>query len=167
MGTFAKNDIKIKSNNWNSYGLECYEFVKVNNKFDLIGVWACDNYIEDYYVYQEIYKNNFNSNTIIIGDFNSNSIWDEKYNKRNHSDVVSNLKEIGLESIYYYKINEIQGEETIATFYMYKQLEKPYYIDYCFMNPDLVESFEILDEIWLKHSDHIPLVLKIKENNYD
>lgn len=77
LGIFAKNDIKIKSNNWGSYGLECFESIKINDEFDIIGVWCCCNYIEDYYVYQEIHKNKFNTNTIIMGDFNSSSMWDK------------------------------------------------------------------------------------------
>lgn len=164
LGIFAKNNIKIKNNNWKSYGLECYESLKINDKFDLIGVWACDNYIEDYFIYQEIYKDNFNENTIIIGDFNSNSLWDEKHNKRNHSDVVSNLNKIELESVYHCIFNENQGEETIATFYMHKNINKPYHIDYCFCNIELVNNFKILDIEWLKYSDHIPIVIEINDN---
>lgn len=160
LGVFAKKNILLKNNSWNTYGLESFLSVKVND-FDIIGVWACQNYIEDYFVFQEIYKKEFTTNTIIIGDFNSSSLWDKKHGKRNHTQTVFNLKECGFESIYHYLRNEKQGEETTSTYFMYRHIDKPYHIDYCFIHPEICKNFQILDTEWLKYSDHVPLVVEI------
>ena len=141
--------------------MECFCSVNINDIYDVIGVWCCGNYIEDYYVWQEIYKNKFHKNTIIFGDFNSNSIWDNLHDKRNHTQVVLNLNELGFDSIYHYLKKEKQGKETMPTFFQYRHLDKPYHIDYCFAYPSLIKSFKILDINYLKFSDHLPILIEI------
>lgn len=64
----------------------------MNNALDLIGVGAADPYIEEYYVYQSIHYDKINDNTIIIGDFNSNHIWNTAQRERYHIAVVNELK---------------------------------------------------------------------------
>ena len=104
-----------------------------------------------------------NKNTIIIGDFNSNSIWDSNHDKRNHSAVVSQLKEIGLVSAYHIENEEKQGKETQNTFFLYRHPDKSYHIDYAFVDKDRIKSFEIpKSDIWLKYSDHKPIILELK-----
>lgn len=162
LGIFAKNNIKIKDNNWESYCLRNFISINVNNSFDLVGVWACDPYIEEYYIYQNININNYNGNTIVIGDFNSNKIWDKKHNKRNHTNVVNELKKINLVSAYHYFFEEEQGEEKQNTFYLYRHLDKGYHIDHCFIKKERIKKYQILfDDKWLKYSDHIPIMLEI------
>ena len=72
LGIFAKESISIENNGWDAYCLKNFLSVKVNHDFDLLGVWACKPYIEEYYIYQYIHIEKFNDRTIIIGDFNSN-----------------------------------------------------------------------------------------------
>ena len=74
LGIFAKEGILIENNRWETYCLRNFLSVKVNHDFDLLGVWACKPYIEEYYIYQYINIEKFNDKTIIIGDFNSNKI---------------------------------------------------------------------------------------------
>jgi len=163
IGVFAKESILIQNNNWNSYCLRNFLSVKINNQFDLIAVWACKNYIEEYYIYQSIHIDKYNSDTILIGDFNSNKMWDKNYGDRSHSKVVEELKNIGLISAYHYIYNESQGEETTKTFYLYRHQNKGFHIDHCFINKSNIKTYQIdKNETWLSYSDHLPLILETK-----
>lgn len=136
--------------------------MKINDEFDLIGIWACKPYIEEYYIYQSINIENYNNKTIIIGDFNSNAIWDEKDNDRNHTNMVNELKNKGLISAYHCVFKEEQGHETQNTFYLYRHKDKGYHTDYCFIDKKRIKKFKVLNESkWLEISDHLPIVIEI------
>jgi len=102
--------------------------------------------------------------TMFIGDFNSNTIWDYKKHKLgSHSAVVKQLENKGIFSTYHTYHNQTQGIEQHPTFYMYRNKNKPYHIDYCFVSKELldkVSSVEIgnFDE-WIKYSDHVPVIV--------
>ncbi len=162
LGIFASKNIKLNKNNWNTYCLRNFISANVDGKFDLIGVWACEPYIEEYYIYQNINFDKYNENTIIIGDFNSNKIWDKSNKERNHSNVVNILKEKNLSSAYHYCFKEQQGEEKQKTFYLYRHLDNGYHIDHCFIRKERIKQYKILfNEKWLEYSDHIPIMLEI------
>lgn len=162
LGVFAKRNLNLYRNNWNAYCLRNFISVNINHKFDLVGVWACNPYIEEYYIYQSIHMDKYGDNTIVIGDFNSNKIWDKKHKNRNHTNVVKFLEEKGLISAYHYIYNDNQGEEKINTFYLYRHLDKGYHIDHCFVNKDKIISYKVEDnKVWLKYSDHMPIILEI------
>jgi len=120
-------------------------------------VWKAINY------YEEIIKED---KTILIGDFNSNTIWDKPRREGNHSTVVNKLQDKKIYSTYHSYFNQIQGKEQHPTLYMYRHENKPYHIDYCFASCDflsMLESVEVgayLD--WKTHSDHKPLIIKFK-----
>lgn len=97
------------------------------------------------------------------GDFNSNSCWDKKHKRRTHSAVVKQLSDMGLNSCYHNIVNEVQGQESQPTFYLYRNKEKSYHIDYFFYNRDKLRTFEIgtFDD-WISLSDHMPIILDIK-----
>ena len=159
LGIFAKPNILIDKKGWPSYCLKYFLPVSINSKFNILGVWARNPYIEEYYIYQYINKINYDLNTIIIGDFNSNAIWDKEHHERSHAAVVKELEEKGLYSIYHYCYEEKQGEESKNTFYLYRHIDKGYHIDHCFANPNIVQSYNILDcDKWLNYSDHIPII---------
>ena len=88
LAIFAKPNVKIEKNDWPVYCLRHFISVKINDCFDLVGVWASPPYIEEYFIYQSINIDKYDENTILIGDFNSNAIWDKDHGKRNHSAVV-------------------------------------------------------------------------------
>jgi endonuclease/exonuclease/phosphatase family metal-dependent hydrolase len=79
---------------------------------------------------------------------------------------VAELAEIGLQSLYHRVKNEVQGSESIPTFYLQRNLSKPYHIDYAFVPEDLIEGSDIevgRSSDWLSVSDHMPLILDISQ----
>lgn len=129
---------------------------KENYEARYIGqIWLAINY------YQDLLSNN---TTILIGDFNSNKIWDYKDRVGNHSDVVNKLAEQKIHSVYHYHFNTEQGKEKHSTLFMYRKKEKPYHIDYCFVSEDLLDKLKEVEigtyEKWTVHSDHSPLNIK-------
>lgn len=139
--------------------------VRVNGDFDLLCVWTQNPYIEEFYIYQQLNKNQYSKNLVIIGDFNSNRKFDSKYvtrKERGHMPTVYELSGLGLESAYHHTTGEMQGFESKNTFYLYRHLEKGFHIDHCFLNPDHLVFYDVLDdERWLRFSDHVPLVLDV------
>lgn len=101
--------------------------------------------------------------TVLIGDFNSNMIWDQPKRKGNHSHVVELLQSKKIHSTYHMFFNQVQGREAHPTFYLYKNIQKPYHLDYCFASEDMIESLqsvEVGDYIsWKQFSDHVPLIV--------
>ena len=163
LGIFAKPNIKMVNNNWPVYCLRHFISVKINDCFDLVGVWASPPYIEEYYIYQSINIEKYDQNTILIGDFNSNAIWDKDHGKRNHSAVVEQLKAKNIVSAYHHISVEQAGKETKSTFYLHKNKDKKFHIDYCFLNPKDLKSFEIFEsDNWLEYSDHMPILVEIQ-----
>ena len=162
---FAKDTIKLKNNEWKTYGIEWCISCNINNQIDLIAVWTCGNYIEDFYTYLQIYYDRLEKlNKVIIGgDFNSNAQWDKQHKRRSHSSVVKQLQELGIYSYYHIQRNENQGNEKIPTFYLYKKQEMPYHIDYFFGRTEYFRSLKIghYDD-WIKHSDHMPIEIEIE-----
>ncbi|GAA5225463.1 endonuclease/exonuclease/phosphatase family protein [Membranihabitans marinus] len=175
LGIFAKNNIELKRLNWSNqykahkvkYFLPC----SINNDFDLLAVWNHRNhstifeYIGQFWIYLQINKLKLN-NSLIIGDFNSNKIWDKWDRWWNHSNVVAELKEIGIESLYHYYWDEEQGSESNPTFYMHRKLEKPYHIDYAFGSKEFLTRLKTMqigaENHWLKFSDHLPIICEFE-----
>ena len=102
-------------------------------------------------------------NVLLIGDFNSNTFWDKLNRVSNHSNVVAHLYDLGIESTYHVFYNQIQGKEKDPTFYLYKQISRPYHLDYCFVSQSLLKK---LNEVqignhkdWTLLSDHNPVIV--------
>lgn len=142
------------------------------NSFLLFAIWAMDNkqnplarYIGQVWNAINYYQTILGENSILIGDFNSNQIWDTKDRVANHTDVVNFLKELTIESLYHKQFDEEHGKESLKTFYMYRNVEKQYHIDYVFASHKIIENGYKLtietSEKWIDKSDHIPLILDI------
>lgn len=101
--------------------------------------------------------------TVIIGDFNSNTIWDKEHGDRSHSRAVERLKALGVSSSYHLNTNVEQGSENqiAPTIYFRKNRALPYHIDYCFASRALQERLVSVEighhDDWIAHSDHMPL----------
>jgi len=171
LGIFAGEGIRIRKLAWNSYGLQYFIPCKINDDFTLLGLWchgansADFQYIGQLWRYLQKHKNKLNK-SIIAGDFNSNVIWDRKRRCWNHSDVVRELKEIKIESLYHrHFVGEEQGKELQPTFYLHKNPTKPYHIDYIFSSEDFIKSFKHISigasDKWLNKSDHMPVCCEV------
>jgi endonuclease/exonuclease/phosphatase family metal-dependent hydrolase len=67
--------------------------------------------------------------------------------------------------LYHEYFNEEQGEEKSPTFYLQKNILKPYHIDYAFADRktfDKVQSIEVGHKTeWLQWSDHMPILIEL------
>ena len=174
LGIFTKPDIKLEKLDWTNqfadHSVKHFLPCKINQNFNLLAIWTHRNnspnfgYIGQLWKYLQLNKDNLNE-SILIGDFNSNTIWDQWDRWWNHSDVVNDLKEIGIESFYHKFTNEAQGKETKATLYLQKKITKPYHIDYIFGSQkfsDRILNFHIGEfDNWIVMSDHMPICCKI------
>ena len=101
-----------------------------------------------------------NKKTIILGDFNHSVIWDEKMNANKFMDIQHYLKELDFVSAYHSFNEEDFGNESSATLYHTKNIDKKYHIDYAFIKGFTLNSIEIGTYLeWIDYSDHMPLIL--------
>ncbi|KOY79412.1 endonuclease/exonuclease/phosphatase family protein [Apilactobacillus kunkeei] len=142
-----------------NYGIRYVIPVKFKN-IKIFGIWAKGGYIEDLYTYSAINIDQM-KNSILIGDFNSNVIWDKKHGERCHTNFDAMLKKINLISGYHTKTHEKLGHENKHTFYMYRKVDKGYYIDYVYLPDDYEYDFGISDKDVLQYSDHMIISLDI------
>lgn len=177
LGIFSYSSFKFKLRRTHNASLKMIILISVTGggyDFTLYAIWANNpadpdgQYVEQ--VWKAIHhydKHLKNKQTILIGDFNSNTIWDRKYRAGNHSSVVKRLEEKGIVSCYHLHHKQTQGKEQHPTFYLYKHKDKPYHLDYCFVSRDLsdkIQSVEIGEyDVWKKYSDHVPVIVTLKD----
>jgi len=141
--------------------------------FTLFAIWAHNpgdpdgQYIEQVWKAIHHYDQILNTQScILIGDFNSNTIWDRPRRIGNHSTVVARLAEKNIHSVYHKQLGQEQGKEKHHTFFLYKNKEKPYHLDYCFTSADLYDKVKNVEigtyENWIRHSDHSPLIINFE-----
>ena len=101
--------------------------------------------------------------TVVVGDFNSNQIWDRPGRPYRHAERVDILARQGLVSAYHHHHGEAQGDETRNTYYMYRELEHSFHIDYCFVPwvwMPYVKSVQVKAYAdWRCMCDHCPMVI--------
>jgi exonuclease III len=138
--------------------------------FILFAVWANNpldkkfEYIGQVWKALHFYSRLVNmENTLWVGDFNSNTIWDKPKREGNHTTVVKFLEERNIHSVYHKFHNQEQGKEKHNTLFMYRHKDKPYHIDYCFASSGLVNKLQSVKigthRKWARHSDHTPLIV--------
>ncbi|MEX6689815.1 hypothetical protein QTN47_20075 [Danxiaibacter flavus] len=137
--------------------------------FTLFAIWANNpadpdgHYVTQVWKALHHYQNAIRSKrTILIGDFNSNTIWDKPGREGNHSTVVKQLEKKKIYSVYHTHFNQIQGKEQHPTLYMYRHKNKPYHVDYCFASVDMLKHLSAVEigdyEFWMRYSDHVPVI---------
>lgn len=173
LGIFSYSNFKLKLRRTHNASLKMIIPIAVTGgeyDFTLYAIWANNpddpdgQYVEQ--VWKAIHhydKHLKNKQTILIGDFNSNTIWDRKYRAGNHSNVVKRLEEKGIVSCYHLHNNQTQGKEEHPTFYLYKHKDKPFHLDYCFVSKDMATKIQSVEigayDIWKKYSDHVPVIV--------
>jgi exodeoxyribonuclease III len=141
--------------------------------FTLFAIWANNpadpdgTYVEQVWKAIHLYKNELTRQpAVLMGDFNSNTIWDRKRRAGNHSNVVKVLEEKGIRSCYHLYYKQEQGKEKHPTQYMYRHRDKPYHLDYCFLSGDLMDQMKKVKigdyDTWTKHSDHVPVMVTLR-----
>ncbi len=101
---------------------------------------------------------------MIIGDLNSNTVFDGKHRGLSHTDLVNRLSTMGLSSVWHHQHGEAHGQESRPTFYMYRRPERTWHLDYAFVSAGLLPNATLAigePEPWLTLSDHLPLILDI------
>jgi exodeoxyribonuclease III len=143
--------------------------------FNLFAIWANNpsdpdgQYITQIWKAMHYYDNLLsNKKTVLIGDFNSNTIWDRKRRVSNHSNVVKLLEDRGIFSTYHLHHKQKQGKEKHPTLYLYRHKDKPYHLDYCFVSADLIAKLQSVKiggyKFWTKYSDHVPVIVTFDES---
>ena len=178
LGIFSYSDFRFKLIRTHDPALKMIIPIAVTGgeyDFTLFAIWANNpgdpdgQYVEQ--VWKAIHhydKKLKNKRTVLIGDFNSNTIWDRKYRAGNHSNVVERLNKKGIVSCYHLYHEQIQGKEEHPTFYLYKHIDKAYHLDYCFVSKDLAERIQLVEigeyDFWKKYSDHVPVMVTFEDD---
>lgn len=114
--------------------------------------------------YYELHKESgfFNSEMMICGDFNCDARL-KRTHAKNVFEMIEKFNEIGLVDIYHYFNDEKEGEESKATFFMYRHLDKTYHLDHVFAASDNVKYLEVgYGNHWIEFSDHVPIVFEVE-----
>lgn len=178
LGVFSRKGQKLEKLNWDSGRLQLFLPFKFNDKATILAIWTKQagskhfGYIGQLWKYLQLHKEKLTQeNTILCGDWNSNAIWHDHEAWWNHLDVVRELEEIDIYSLYHGLHNKKQGQEIHPTLYMYRKRERPFHIDYIFTHKNFVDHKASLDvgaaDVWLAHSDHMPIMATIPLENTD
>jgi exodeoxyribonuclease III len=174
LGIFSYSDFRFKLLPGYNPRFKLVIPISVTSKrfnFTLYAIWAYNpgdpdgTYITQVWKAIKYYdKQLLNKQTLLAGDFNSNTIWDKPRREGNHSTVVSRLEEKGIYSTYHHYFKQEQGKEAHPTLYMYRHKKKSYHIDYCFASKDLIRKLSFVEigeyESWRQYSDHMPVIAK-------
>lgn len=177
LGVFSRKGHKLVKLNWDCGRLQLFLPFQFDSKTTIVAIWTKQagskhfGYVGQLWKYLQLHKSKLTQgNTILCGDWNSNAIWHDHEAWWNHLDVVRELEELDICSLYHRLYNRQQGQEIHPTLYMYRKRERPFHIDYIFMHQKIFDNETSLDigkaDEWLAHSDHMPIVATIPLEKY-
>jgi len=125
-------------------------------------------YVEEMMDFLAINESLVTKDLVIIGDTNSDARLNYPLPKdKNHDAMVAWLQQRGLVDAYNHLTGEDEGKETVPTFYHWRHVDLPFHLDRAFVSPQRLKSFMVIPQrahsTWLKVSDHMPIVLEIKD----
>lgn len=172
LGVFARKGQHLELIEWDAANLQLFLPVRINGNLIMLAIWTKQagskhfGYIGQLWKYLQLHKEKLAcEGTILCGDLNSNAIWHDPQCWWNHLDVVRELEEIKIHSLYHDYFGEQQGQESKPTLYMHRKLERPYHIDYVFAHNSVIGrkyTVEVGDATeWLENSDHMPVIVTI------
>jgi len=139
--------------------------------FILFAVWSKTNqkyrYVTAVIKAVQMYRTLFaESPAVLIGDLNTNIIWDSHHPEgQNHSALIRLLSGLGLVSSYHEFFAEEHGRETRPTYYFLWNEDRPYHIDFCFVPSAWLPRIRRIEigaySEWKRHSDHRPLLVEV------
>ena len=163
LGIFKKCDSDVTLEEIKICG-NCKHFiaVRVNDSFNLLGVWAMDKdkelglnpYVEMIHDFLDVNEDNdelFGDTLIMCGDFNSSAVFNPKHtykrthrdkygNPKNHTCLDCKLNKKGLVSVYHELTKEKSGEEKYATFFQARHFDEPFHLDYVYASKELIKG---------------------------
>ena len=186
VGIFVKENHNLEKNE-NSYDDKNFisgNFSSNQCSFNIVGMWpswsndqkkgCCAQEILDYLnKHSEI-----NSNYIIAGDMNIDKLYENQSSVciSKTSEIIKYLNEDEkLFSAYHTHLNIINHDKKVMndkkvmkTYYFQSKGNGTSHVDYVFLNQEIFEIVKVYlgvgeKEDWLKHSDHIPLIVDFKE----
>jgi len=161
-----------QASTWSTEDLKLFLPFLIDNAITTLAVWTKGSgnmafgYIGQLWKFLQLHRGDLQTGRCIIaGDFNSNAIWDKPDQWWNHTEVVRELEAIGLHSLYHKQKNQAQGKEKDATFFLYRNPNKAYHIDYIFASEAIAGASRYgsgsVTE-FLSVSDHIPIWLELR-----
>lgn len=137
-------------------------------EFILFAVWSqkgekrYDSYIGQIYLALEKYASLLKEPCIIVGDWNSNKLFDHVKRVKTHSEVVEFLEGFGIKSAYHHFSKKEHGDELKATHYFRKEKARSFHIDYLFASEIFLNELQSIEigsyEEWIEFSDHMPII---------
>lgn len=173
VGIFSYTNLKLKVAKGYDPAIRHCVPIRVSGpvSFNLVAVWAMNHkdrklsYVGQVHLALHAYARFIRrKETVLIGDFNSNSIWDGERSNGSHGGVVQHLAKRHIHSVYHTHFGEAHGAESRSTFFLQRNRAKPYHLDYCFVPQSWLPRLQSLSvgsyADWITRSDHCPLFVE-------
>lgn len=167
LGIFARHGISLKLKRNHDPAHRFIAPVRVETEttgFDLYAVWTqAEKQLSQGYVTHSLnaldrYGKALGKHSLLLGDFNSSPVF--KHSGARHLALVETLAKRGYSSLYHRLTGHAHGHEPEATFWLHRNQNKPYHLDYIFAHSSQTpRAFQLGQPAdWLGHSDHAPLI---------